>query len=122
MELPKIDITADVLLMVLAVLVILAEVVSSLAKGRKSLREISGRERLEARISGVETEVLDLRRKEVENHNRLDEGDASFQRVFRDTSQIMDVLDAMLMHFISGNDVEKLKAVKSELDHYKSKR
>ena len=119
---PKVDITADVLLMVLAVLVILAEVVSSLAKGRKSLREISGRERLEARISGVETEVLDLRRKEVEDHNRLDEGDASFQRVFRDTSQIMDVLDAMLMHFISGNDVEKLKAVKSELDHYKSKR
>jgi len=32
------------------------------------------------------------------------------------------VLDAMLMHFISGNDTEKLRAVKQELDHYKNMR
>ena len=42
--------------------------------------------------------------------------------VKNDLAQVMDVLDGLLMHFISGNDKEKLKSVKADLDHYKSRR
>ena len=53
---------------------------------------------------------------------RLNEQERSLQKISKDTEQIMNVLDGMLMHFISGNDLERLRTVKSDLDRYKSGR
>ena len=126
---PKVELSAETLLLALATLVLLAEGITALTKGRKSLRELSGREEIDLKISDLRQVLTGLRQElsvlqqEMESHrSRLNEGDHHFDRVANDTSQIMDVLDALLMHFISGNDVEKLRAVKAEMDKYKSQR
>ena len=41
-------------------------------------------------------------------------------RISQNTEKILDAMDGLLMHFISGNDTETLKQVKKDLDHYKN--
>lgn len=53
---------------------------------------------------------------------RLNDQEKGLQRLSKDTAQIMDVLDAMLMHFITGNGQDHLRAVKDNLDRYKNSR
>lgn len=72
-------------------------------------------DRIEGKLS-ADKERLDSHEK------RLNEQERALGKLCEDTEQIMNVLDGMLMHFISGNDTETLKTVKIELDHYKNKR
>lgn len=72
-------------------------------------------DRIEGKLS-ADKERLDSHEK------RLNEQERALGKLCEDTEQIMNVLDGMLMHFISGNDTETLKTVKLELDHYKNKR
>ena len=68
-------------------------------------------------------EKLAADKERLDSHEkRLNEQEQSLQRIGKDLEQVMNVLDGMLMHFISGNDKDKLKAVKTELDHYKNSR
>lgn len=68
-------------------------------------------------------EKLAADKERLDSHERrLNDQEKNLAKISRDTEQIMNVLDGMLMHFISGNDQERLKTVKSELDHYKNSR
>ena len=119
---PTIELNAGTLLAGLALLVVLAELFSSLAKGRKSFREVTGTERRDAEINALKQEISVLKDWKRDVDARLESGASTFDTLSRDTGKVLDVLDAMLMHFISGNDTEKLRAVKQELDHYKNMR
>ena len=79
-------------------------------------------EKLTPKLEKIEGK-LNADKERLDSHElRLNEQERTYQRVAKDTEQIMDVLDGMLMHFISGNDKEKLKEVKTNLDHYKNGR
>lgn len=79
-------------------------------------------ERLEPKFEKI-NEKLAADKERLDSHEkRLNEQEQSLRKISKDTEQIMNVLDGLLMHFISGNDTEKLKAVKTELDRYKNSR
>ena len=122
MTLPEVTLGLDTILLALAVILLIANTISTLNKGRKDFRELTGADRrnqeiteIKGRLSACEGDITEIR-------NRLDEGEKNFGKISKDTEQIMNVLDGMLMHFISGNDREKLRSVKEELDHYKNAR
>lgn len=119
---PEVTLGLDTILLALAVILLIANTVSTLNKGKKDFRELTGVDRrnqeiseIKGRLSTVETNLSNVQQ-------RLDEGEKNFGQISKDTEQIMNVLDGMLMHFISGNDKDKLRSVKDELDHYKNAR
>lgn len=78
--------------------------------------------KLAPRLDKIEAKLASDKERLDSHERRLNEQELSLRKISRDTEQIMNVLDGMLMHFISGNDVEHLKNVKSDLDRYKSGR
>lgn len=119
---PEITLSGETVLVIIAGIVIVAEIISALAKGKQGWGEISGRNQRNTEMATVNTRLTTLETDVADCKRRLGESDKNFKGVRKDLSQVMDVLDGMLLHFISGNDKEKLKAVKQDLDHYKSRR
>ena len=117
---PTVELSFENILLSLAVILLICNLISSLNNGRKDLRELSGADKRETEMNGIKARISTLENSMNTVKTRLDKGDEAFQRVSADTSQIMNVLNGMLMHFISGNDTDKLRLVKSELDHYKN--
>lgn len=74
------------------------------------------------RRSGQEASQNDrlnhVERVEAAHQTRLDAGDRKFDRLSADMAQLLKVQNALLMHEITGNGIEKLKTVKLELDTY----
>ena len=66
-------------------------------------------------------EKLASDKERLDSHERrLNQNDADLERIGENTEMILDAMDGLLMHFISGNDVEKLREVKKDLDHHKN--
>lgn len=119
---PEFTLSGETILLIIAGIVVIAEVISAIAKGVKSWGELSGRNQRTAEMATMNTRITNLETDVAECQRRLNEGDGNFKAVRRDLAQVMDVLDGLLLHFISGNDKETLKGVKADLDHYKSRR
>ena len=119
---PKVELNGETILVIIAGIVIVAEIISALSKGKEGWGNLSGKNariaamaKIEQRVSNLETDMSECQRK-------LEKNDDDFKGIRKDLAQVMDVLDGILLHFISGNDKETLKKVKVELDHYKSRR
>ena len=119
---PEVTLGLDTILLALAVVLLIANMVSTLNKGRKDFRELTGADRRSAELTEIKGRLTTCENDIRGITSRLDEGEKNFGKISKDTEQIMNVLDGMLMHFISGNDREKLRSVKEELDHYKNAR
>lgn len=119
---PKIELNGETILIVVAALVIIAEVISAIAKGRKSFRELSGRDQRQAEMAAVKEEIRDLKTRVTDCESRLEQGDQKFDDTREDLKHVLDTLNALLLHFISGNDKENLKKVKESMDSYLSGR
>ena len=117
---PGVTLDAQTVLLVVAVVLLLAQTVTTINKGKKDWRELSGADRRSQEIAGIKQRIDTLETEMEEVQERLTQGENNFAMIRKDTGQIMDVLDGLLLHFISGNDKEKLKSVKQELDHYKN--
>ena len=116
------DITAGNLYAAIAFLLGIAAILVSFDKGMEVIQKWRGVKRkkeqeqaIEDRFSGIETRISAC-------ETRLEKGDAKFDDVAEDGRHTLLVLNAMLMHFISGNDHDKLKSVKTELDTYMATR
>lgn len=119
---PEVTLGLDTILLALAVVLLICTMVSTLNKGRKDLRELTGVDRRNQEIAEIKGRLTACESEMAEVKSRLDKGEKNFGKISKDTEQIMNVLDGMLMHFISGNDKDKLRSVKEELDHYKNAR
>lgn len=119
---PNVEITGETILLLVAALVVIAEVISAIAKGKKSLSELSGRDQRQAEMAAVKEEVRDLKTRVSECEGRLEQGDKKFDNTREDLKHVLDTLNALLLHFISGNDKENLKKVKESMDSYLSGR
>ena len=114
------DVTFEQILLVIAVLLLLFQAISTFNKGRKDFKELSGIDRRNKEILDLKEKVSKLESNMAALESRISSSEINLKKISGDTSQIMDVLDGLLLHFISGNDLEKLKETKKNLDHYKN--
>jgi uncharacterized membrane protein affecting hemolysin expression len=110
-KLPDAGITFDMIIYVIAVLVALSGVLAALVKGWESYKKISVRDKvrsLERRMDKVEA--------------RLSLGDKRFDLQSEDLGHLLNTQQAMMLHFISGNDHDKLREQITALGEYMSQR
>ena len=119
---PKVELIGETILLVIAAIVVVAEVISAIAKGKKSFSELSGRDQRQAEMAAVKEEIRDIKSRVSECESRLEQGDQKFDETREDLKHVLDTLNALLLHFISGNDKENLKKVKESMDSYLSGR
>ncbi len=76
--------------------------------------------KLEPRLKKIDEKLASDKERIDSHERRLNQNEADLDRISENTEKILDAMDGLLMHFISGNDTNKLKSVKAELDHYKN--
>ena len=110
-KLPDVGITFDSVLYTVALIVAAAGVLVAIVKGIEAWKKISVRDRvkaLEGRMAKVEA--------------RLQIGDKRFELQSDDMGQTLNTLQALLIHFISGNDHDRLRDQLQDLTTYMSDR
>ena len=110
-KLPEVGITFDGIIYVVAVIVAFSGVLVAIVKGIEAWRKISLRDRvreLEGRMTRVEA--------------RLQLGDKRFDLSNDDMGHLLNTQQALLLHFISGNDHERLRTQLTELGNYMAER
>lgn len=108
---PKVTLGFDTLLLALAVILAVFGVMVAIVKGIEAWKKISVRDRvkkLEDRMDLVE--------------KRLDKGNRRFKAQSDDMGQLMKSMQGLLVHFITGNDHEKLRETNEELTAYMAMR
>ena len=76
--------------------------------------------KMEPKFKAIEVKLSKDKERLDSHEKRLNENDTELERIGQNTEKMLDVMDGLLMHFISGNDIDKLKSVKADLDHYKN--
>jgi len=76
--------------------------------------------KLEPKFEKIEEKLASDKERLDSHERRLNANEDTLDRIGENTEKMLDVMDGLLMHFISGNDTEKLKMVKADLDHYKN--
>lgn len=110
-KLPDVGITFESVLYVVALIVAVAGVLVALVKGWEAWKKISVRDRvkdLEGRMAKVEA--------------RLKLGDKRFDLQNDDMGHLLNVQMALMMHFVTGNDHDKLREQITALSDYMTQR
>lgn len=110
-KLPDAGITFDSILYTVALIVAASGVLVAIVKGVEAWKKISVRDRVKA---------LEGRMDKVEA--RLSLGDKRFQLQSDDMGQMLNTLQTLLIHFISGNDHDRLRDQLTDLSDYMSDR
>ena len=110
-KLPEAGITFDTVIYIIAVAVAVSGVLVALVKGWEAWKKISVRDRVKK---------LEGRMKKVEARLKL--GDKRFDLQNDDMGHLLDTQQALLLHFITGNDHEKLKTQLKVLGNYMNER
>lgn len=110
-KLPDTGITFESILYTLALIVTGAGVLAAIVKGWEAWKKISVRDRVKA-LEGRMTKV----------EARLALGDKRFELQSDDMGHMLNTQQALLIHFISGNDHDHLREQLTELSNYMSER
>ena len=108
---PDVKITFDGILYSGAIVVAVSGVLAALVKGWESYKKISVRDK-----------VKDLERRMEKVEARLKLGDKRFDLQNDDMGHMLNTQQALLLHFISGNDHERLRTQLTELGNYMAER
>ena len=111
LKLPEASPSWDSVVYVIALIVAAAGVLVALVKGWEAWKKISVRDRvkdLEGRMSKVEA--------------RLKVGDMRFDLQNDDMGHLLNTQQALMLHFITGNNNDKLRTQLTELGNYMSER
>lgn len=117
-KLPEVGITFDSILYVVALIVAVAGVLVALVKGWEAYKKISVRDKVQAVDNRCA--ALEGRMKRVEA--RLSLGDKRFDLQNDDMGHLLNTQMALMLHFVSGNDHDKLKEQISALSEYMTQR
>lgn len=112
------NITSNDLAIAVAVIVAVCSLIAAVWKGVESFRKLSGIDKRKSQETAMREQFAQLSARVTKCEERLAKGDVQFTETRNDLTQTLYVLNAMLMHFISGNDHDKLKGVKDDLDRY----
>lgn len=110
-KLPDATFSWNSVIYVIAVIVAASGVLVAIVKGIEAWRKISVRDRVKA---------LEGRMKKVEA--RLQLGDKRFELQSDDMGHMLNTQMALMLHFVSGNDHDKLKEQITALTEYMSER
>jgi len=108
---PKVTLSFDTLLLAGAVVLAFFAVLVAIVKGVEAWKKISLRDRvrnLETRMDAAE--------------KRLKKGDRIFRTQSDDLGQVLATMQGLILHFITGNDHERLKETSDELTAYMASR
>jgi hypothetical protein len=92
--------------------------IAALWKGVEAIHKLARTDERAAHEQAQNAAIADLTARVGKCEERLEKGDQQFVNSREDMTKTLTVLNAMLMHFNSGNDHEKLKDVKNDLDSY----
>lgn len=110
-KLPDVGITFEGVVNVIALIVAVSGVLVAIVKGWEAWKKVSVRDRvkdLEGRMGKVEA--------------RLSLGDKRFDMQSDDMGQTLETLQALIVHFISGNDHDRLREQLTSLNNYMTHR
>lgn len=110
-KLPDAALTWDSVIYVVAIIVAASGVLAALVKGWEAYKKISVRDR----VKKLESEMVKVK-------SRLRLGDQRFALQSDDMGQMLEVMQSLLIHFISGNDHNVLKNNLEGLNKYMSAR
>lgn len=110
------------ILITLATVAAACGLIAALWKGAEALGKLTHAAEKKAAEAAQNARLDEVEKRLDACEARLEKGDKQFADTREDMTQTLTVLNAMLMHFISGNDHEKLKGVKESLDIYLSVR
>ena len=110
-KLPEAGITFDSILYVVALAVAVSGILVALIKGWEAWKKISLRDK-----------VKDLERRMENVEARLQLGDKRFDLQSDDLGHLLNTQQAMMLHFLSGNDHDKLREQITALGEYMSQR
>ncbi len=110
-KVPEPTISFESIVYVIAVLVAVSGVLVALAKGWETYKKISVRDRVKA---------LEGRMEKVEARLKL--GDKRFDLQNDDMGHLLEIQMALMMHFVSGNDHDKLNKQIAALGNYMAQR
>lgn len=108
---PDVKITFDGILYAVALIVAVCGVLAALVKGWESYKKISVRDK-----------VKDLERRMKKVESRLQLGDKRFALQQDDMGHLLNTQMALMIHFVSGNDHDKLREQIDQLSDYMSQR
>lgn len=108
---PKVSLSFDTLLLAGAVILAFFAVLVAVVKGVEAWKKISLRDRVKG---------LEMRMDACEK--RLRRGDKIFKQQSDDLGQVLVTMQGLLLHFITGNDHERLKETNEELTAYMAER
>lgn len=108
---PKVSLSFDTLLLAGAVILAFFAVLVAVVKGVEAWKKISVRDRVKG---------LEMRMDACEK--RLRRGDKIFKQQSDDLGQVLVTMQGLLLHFITGNDHERLKETNEELTAYMAER
>lgn len=77
-------------------------------------------EKLKPQLEKIDEKLASDKERLDSHERRLNKDEADLDRIGENTEKILDAMDGLLLHFITGNSIDNLKKVKSELDHYKN--
>ena len=123
-----------VLLGLCAVVILIYKVIEIARKEherKKQQQQLNGRDltdqiadkvmaKLSPQLKKIDEKLASDKSRLDSHERRLNKNEADLDRIEENTEKLLDAMDGLLMHFITGNSMESLKKVKSELDHYKN--
>lgn len=101
-----------------AVIAAVCGFIAAIWKGVEAIHKLARTDERAEKEHAQNAAIADLNARMTRCEERLAKGDVQFGESRTDMTQMLNVLNAMLMHFISGNDHDKLRDVKKELDTY----
>ena len=108
---PTVTLGFDTILLVAAVVLAFFVIATSVRNGIEAIKGMSVRGRVKKLEDRVDT--ID---------KRLEKGNRKFKAQSDDIGQLLIVNQSMLMHFITGNDHERLRETSNELATYMAER
>ena len=115
---PTVELNAQTILLTIAVVLLLANSISTLTKGKKDWAELSGRTEREAETRAMKQRLQDLETWKTQVEHRLQQGNVRFDESSRDTTEILIVLRSIIRHMQTGNDHAKLQETDDKLYRY----
>lgn len=108
---PMVTLSFETVLLVVAVIVAFFVLAATIRNGIEAIRGLSVR----GRVKKLEDQMDKV-------NNRLEKGNRKFKAQSDDIGQLLVVNQSMLMHFITGNDHEKLRETNESLVAYMAAR
>lgn len=108
---PTVTLGFDTILLVAAVIIAVFAVAATIRNGIEAIKGMSVR----GRVKKLEEQMESVTK-------RLDKGNRKFKAQSDDMGQILVTMQGLLVHFITGNDHEKLRETNDELTAYMAAR